>query len=141
MPIEVITPQYYGVKNLKVLLWLYNQQSELNFLNQFCNMLYIKKILIISLFLKDITKGADLTLVFMDELNEETMAMNYYYKMADKKTTILIKRDTLFATENIAHEIGHVLGAGHGPDISKLKLRLLECNVRLTLIPYSDALV
>ena len=92
------------------------------------------------MFLKDITKGADLTLVFMDELNEATMAMNYYYKMADKKTTILIKKDTLFATENIAHEIGHVLGAGHGPDISKLKLRILE-NVRLILIPYSDALV
>ena len=90
-------------------------------------MLYIKKIKIISLFLKDITKGADLTLVFMDELNEETMVMSYYYKMADKKTTILIKKDTLFATENIAHEIGHVLGAGHGPDISKLKLWVLEC--------------
>ena len=92
------------------------------------------------MFLKDITKGADLTLVFMDELNEETMVMSYYYKMADKKTTILIKSDALFATENIAHEIGHVLGAGHGPDISKLKLRILE-NVRLILIPYSDALV
>jgi predicted Zn-dependent protease len=92
-------------------------------------MLYFKNIIFVSLFLKDITKGADLTLVFMDELNKETMAMSYYYKMADKKTTILIKREALFATENIAHEIGHVLGAGHGPDISKLKLRLLECYV------------
>jgi predicted Zn-dependent protease len=92
-------------------------------------MLYFKNIIIVSLFLKDITKGADLTLVFMDELNKETMAMSYYYKMADKKTTILIKREALFATENIAHEIGHVLGAGHGPDISKLKLRVLECYV------------
>ena len=79
-----------------------------------------------------------MTLVFMDELNEETNALSYDYEMADNKTTILIKRDALFATENIAHEIGHVLGAGHGPDISKLKLRVLECNVRLTLIPYSD---
>ena len=76
-----------------------------------------------------------MTLVFMDELDEETMAMSYYYKVADNKTTILIRGDALFATENIAHEIGHVLGAGHGPDISKWKLRLLECNVRLTLIP------
>ena len=75
---------------------------------------------------KDITKGADLTLVFMDELNEETPSMSYIHGMADNKTTILIKRDALFATENIAHEIGHVLGAGHGPDISKLKLRVLE---------------
>ena len=90
-------------------------------------MLYIKKILIISLFSKDITEGADLTLVFMDELNEETPSMSYIHGMADNKTTILIKRDALFATENIAHEIGHVLGASHGPDISKLKLRVLEC--------------
>ena len=79
-----------------------------------------------------------MTLVFMDELDEETPSMSYHYQMADNKTTILIKRDALFATENIAHEIGHVLGASHGPDISKLKLRVLECNVRLTLIPYSD---
>ena len=90
------------------------------------------------MFLTGITKGADLTLIFVDELNEETLFMSNNYKIADKKTTILIKRDALFATENIAHEIGHVLGAGHGPDISKLKLRVLECNVRLTLIPYSD---
>ena len=90
---------------------------------------------------KDITKGADLTLVFLDELNEETLTMSYHYKMADNKTTVLIRGDALFATENIAHEIGHVLGASHGPDISKLKLRLLECKVRLTLIPYSNALV
>ena len=66
-----------------------------------------------------------MTLVFIDELNEETLSMSYYYKMADKKTTILIKREALFATEIIAHEIGYVLGAGYGPDISKLKLRLL----------------
>ena len=59
----------------------------------------------------------------MDELNEETPAMSLYYRMADNQTTILIKRDALFATEIIAHEIGHVLGAGDGPDISKLKLR------------------
>ena len=67
----------------------------------------------------------------MDELNEETPSMSYIHGMADNKTTILIKRDALFATEHIAHEIGHVLGAGHGPDISKLKLK----------VPYSDALV
>ena len=55
----------------------------------------MSKNLNISLFLKDITKGADLTLVFMDDLNEETLAMSYYYKIADKKTTILIKRPVL----------------------------------------------
>ena len=36
--------------------------------------------------------------------------------------------------KNVAHEIGHVSGAGLGPDISLLKLMVLE-NVRLTLIP------
>ena len=80
---------------------------------------------------KDITKGADLTLIFLDELDEEHLTMSIFYKMADNKTTILIRGDALFATENIAHEIGHVLGASHGPDISKLKLRLLECNAML----------
>ena len=49
----------------------------------------------ISLFLKDITKGADLTIVFMDELNEETWSMSYYYYIADKKTTIFINRPVL----------------------------------------------
>ena len=64
----------------------------------------------------------------MDELNEETLGMSYHYKMADKKTTILIKRDALFATENIAYEIGHVLGAGQGPDISKYMGSLAPAN-------------
>ena len=49
----------------------------------------------ISLFLKDITKGADLTIVVMDELNEETWSMSYYYYIADKKTTIFINRPVL----------------------------------------------
>ena len=55
---------------------------------------YLKN-LNISLFLKDITKGADLTLVFMEELNEETWSMSYWYYIADKKTTIFIKRPVL----------------------------------------------
>jgi hypothetical protein len=57
-------------------------------------MLYIKKSYFF-LFLKDITNGADLTLVFIDDLNEETLAMSYYYKIVDKKTTILLKRPVL----------------------------------------------
>ena len=44
---------------------------------------------------KDITKGADLTLIFMDELNEVTSSMSYYYRITDKKTTIFIKRQVL----------------------------------------------
>ena len=55
-PIEVITMKDYGVKNLKALLWRYNQQN--------------------------ITKGADLMLFFMDALNEETLSMSYYYKIS-----------------------------------------------------------
>ena len=35
MPIDVFTMRDQGIKNLKVLLWLYNQQGELSFLNQF----------------------------------------------------------------------------------------------------------
>ena len=80
MPIEVISMKDYGVKNLNALLWLYNQQNVTKGVNEFVEN-------------TSITKGADLTLVFMDELNEETLGMSYYYKMADKKTTILIKRD------------------------------------------------
>ena len=44
---------------------------------------------------QDITKGADLTLLFVDQLNEETMALRYNYKIAEKMTTILIKRPVL----------------------------------------------
>ena len=68
-------------------------------------MLYIKKNLNISLFLKDITMGADLTLVFMDELNEVTESMSYYYKIAEKKTTILIKRPVLLLCHNLVSDV------------------------------------
>ena len=68
-------------------------------------MLYIKKNLNISLFLKDITMGADLTLVFMDELNEVTESMSYYYKIAEKKTTILIKRPVLLLCHNLVCDV------------------------------------
>ena len=54
-----------------------------------------QKNLHISLFLTGITKGADLTLIFVDELNEETLFMSNNYKIADKKTTIFIKRPVL----------------------------------------------
>ena len=39
--------------------------------------------------------------------------------MAEGLTGIVIKRDAIFLTEQIAHEIGHVLGAGHPPDKSQ----------------------
>ena len=34
---------------------------------------------------QDITKGADLTLLFVDQLNEETMALRYNYKICSWK--------------------------------------------------------
>ena len=63
--------------------------------------------------------SADLALIFVNHLNEETLFLTNYYKMAEGFTGIVIKRDAIFLTERIAHEIGHVLGAGHPPDPSK----------------------
>ena len=47
------------------------------------------------MFPQDITKGADLTLLFVDQLNEETDALSYRYRIAEKKTTIIFKRPVL----------------------------------------------
>ena len=58
------------------------------------------------MFLTGITKGADLTLVFIDELNEETFFMSNHYKIADKKTTIFIKRPFLLHT--LSHMVCNV---------------------------------
>ena len=47
------------------------------------------------------------------------MFLTNYYKMHTGKTAIVVKRDAIFLTEAIAHQVGHVLGAGHGFDSSK----------------------
>ena len=47
------------------------------------------------------------------------MFLTNYYQMHTGKTAIVVKRDAIFLTEAIAHQVGHVLGAGHGHDSSK----------------------
>ena len=47
------------------------------------------------------------------------MFLTNYYQMHTGKTAIVVKRDAIFLTEAIAHQVGHVLGAGHGNDKSK----------------------
>ena len=47
------------------------------------------------------------------------MFLTNYYQMHNGKTAIVVKRDAIFLTESIAHQVGHILGAGHGPDSSK----------------------
>ena len=60
--------------------------------------------------------SADLALVFVDNLSEDNLFLTKYWEMDSRQTTVIIKRDALFLTEEIAHEIGHILGAGHNPD-------------------------
>ena len=63
--------------------------------------------------------SADLVFIFVNHLDDETMFLTNYYKMHTGKTAIVVKRDAIFLTEAIAHQVGHVLGAGHGHDSSK----------------------
>ena len=104
MPIEVVNLRKYGLRNLRTLLVLYNQFFYKKSEQSSCTSIYIVKIkhtlyqtnLNISLFLKDTTRGADLTLVFINELNDENLGMSYYYRIFEEKTTIFIKRPVLF---------------------------------------------
>ena len=68
---------------------------------------------------KGVFLSADLAFIFVNHLDDETMFLTNYYKMHTGKTAIVVKRDAIFLTEAIAHQVGHVLGAGHGFDSSK----------------------
>ena len=63
--------------------------------------------------------SADLVFVYVNHLDDDTLFLTDYYKIYNNRTAIIIKRDAIFLTEEIAHAIGHVLGAGHGHDKSK----------------------
>ena len=63
--------------------------------------------------------SADLVFVYVNHLDDDTLFLTDYYKLYNNRTAIIIKRDAIFVTEEIAHAIGHVLGAGHGHDKSK----------------------
>ena len=68
---------------------------------------------------KGVYLSADLAFIFVNHLDDETMFLTNYYQMHTGKTAIVVKRDAIFLTESIAHQVGHILGAGHGPDSSK----------------------
>ena len=115
MPVEVNLPGRTR-NNIKEILKRYNKKGKyvkcfINLSNKIAKLSHL-----FSCLKKDVKESADLTLVFVDNLNENTLGLSYYYQIAEGKTVILMKNEALFATENIAHEIGHVLGAGHGPD-------------------------
>ena len=57
--------------------------------------------------------------MYVNHLDDDTLFLTDYYKLYNNRTAIIIKRDAIFVTEEIAHAIGHVLGAGHGHDKSK----------------------
>ena len=57
-------------------------------------------------------------IAFVHELDQNTLS--YPYEMHENKTVVLVKWTSMFEVYDIAHEIGHVLGAGHTPDPCKL---------------------
>ena len=62
---------------------------------------------------------ADLVFVYINHLDADTLFLTDYYKIHTNHTAVIIKRDAIFLQEMLAHEIGHVLGAGHAYDPSK----------------------
>ena len=61
--------------------------------------------------------------------NIEYNALSYPYALHNNISFVVIKDTSLFDIYDIAHEIGHVLGAGHTPDkkgISTKNLKVKE---------------
>ena len=60
-------------------------------------------------------KSSDLLIAFVHELHDWDV-LSYTYRLEDKKAVVVVKSTSIFEIIDIAHEIGHVLGAGHTYD-------------------------
>lgn len=61
-------------------------------------------------------KSSDLLIAFVQEL-EDTTTISYPYRLDEKIAAVIVRSSSVFEVYDIAHEIGHVLGAGHTPDL------------------------
>ena len=64
-------------------------------------------------FLSDQRLGSDLLIAFQDNVQYRTMG--FPYAMHLNKSVVVVRSTSLFEVYDIAHEIGHVFGAGHTP--------------------------
>ena len=58
----------------------------------------------------------DLLIVFVRDLNHLGNTISYPYGYPEGKSVVIVNSRSFLETYDIAHEIGHVLGAGHTPD-------------------------
>ena len=60
----------------------------------------------------------DLLIAFVHELDGYNI-LSYPYQMHNNKSVVIVSDMAAFEIYDIAHEVGHVLGAGHTPDPGK----------------------